>query len=314
MKKIVTFVLALVMVLSMFTLSFAQDEAEGFRGCVNYTGEWEVVEGGLKSHTHSSIFVFKRTAKTGTFEITMGMSVIKAGGMPGIFLQGTGFENVTELGDQQIEKATTDSIMIWPQAKRVVITDMNMGQYREVHTFITYAEVFGEDWLATAEKITFKFEFEDGYLKTYFKDTMDENAEYILAAESTYSAKGDQIAIRGKITTDSNKNYLDGQTFLDMKINGVDAFEEPADDPVVDDPTDGDENNENNENNENLGNDESKGNEKAEENANVSDNVSKKESDKKYSLPIIIIVAVATAVVSVAIAVPVTVAVMKKKS
>jgi hypothetical protein len=116
--------------------------------------------------------------------------------------------------------------MIWPQAHRVVITDMNMGQYRDVHTIITYAEVFGKEWIETAEKITFKFEFEDGYLKTYFKDTMDENAEYILAAESTYSAKGDQIAIRGKIITDSSKNYVAGQTFLDMKINGVDAFEE----------------------------------------------------------------------------------------
>jgi hypothetical protein len=56
MKKTLSLILTLVFVLSICTVSFAASEKDGFQ---HETGNWELVENGIKSKDKGSMIVFE---------------------------------------------------------------------------------------------------------------------------------------------------------------------------------------------------------------------------------------------------------------
>ncbi|MBQ8742049.1 MAG: hypothetical protein IJZ03_09100 [Clostridia bacterium] len=206
MKKLITLVLILTFVLSICTVSLADEYV--MSGVTHSTGEWEVIDdgSGVMSFSPFGILVLEKTAKLGSIEFTIDMASILAGGHPAVYLQGTGFENVTELDAAAIEAATTDSLYIWfHEYPCIAITNMNKGQWSadrqdSANDFDMYVENPNE-----LTELTFKFEFGDGKCQGYINGIKcDKNMPF------SYDAIGEQIVLRGSVATE----------FRNVKING----------------------------------------------------------------------------------------------
>ncbi len=225
MKKIISFALVLTFVLAMFTCGFAEEPAK-IPGVAHYTGAWEVIDDGkgIKALDSGSILVLEKTAASGTLEFTLAYNeVVKANKWPAVFFQGTGFENVAELGDPAIEQATTDSVYCWLRQANVTITNMTDGQYKDprpdgkpAHQFVAYADTVGADWESMTE-YTFKIEFGNGTVQAYING---------VAAASTfaYEATGNQIAFRGKAIKNDAGEVTSSAIFSNVKVNGEEVL------------------------------------------------------------------------------------------
>ncbi|MBQ8742048.1 MAG: hypothetical protein IJZ03_09095 [Clostridia bacterium] len=216
MKKIISLALVLTFVFAMFTSSFATSDIPGV---THSTGAWEVIEDGkgVKA-TSAGILLLDVTMTAGSIEFTVDMATILSGGKPAVYLQGTGFENVTGTMSNEIEAVTTDSYYIWfHQYPCLALVDMQAGKYdasyqNSANDFDMYVENPKE-----LTEITFKFEFGNGSCQAYIAGKKCDKSMPI-----SYSATGNQVTLYGAT----------GTQFTDVKINGEDYLFKA---PVVDD-------------------------------------------------------------------------------
>ncbi len=214
MKKIISMILVLTFVLAACVTVMPVSAATIAPGVVNATGYWEVIDGGIRANTAQSVLVLEQTATKGTLEFEINTAAVRNNSMPGVFLQGTGFENINVLGNAAMEQMTTDSVMCWTSSAGMNISSMLKGQWTG-GTHHGSGKAFnttlgnGKNWSSYEEAtIKFKIVFGDGKLTHYVNDVLQ-------AEDLAYTAVGNQIALRGQ--------NGDGKTpteFTNIKLDG----------------------------------------------------------------------------------------------